>query len=101
VGVLCLRAERAYALRCGNRLVVLGAFTAEVVAKCGEPVARAQWVEYQTVSPPSSFAPPQEQVFLSVTIEEWVYNFGAHRFMQKCHFEEGRLSNIQSLGYGE
>ena len=42
VGVLCLRAERAYALRCGNRVVVLRASTAEVVAKCGEPVARAQ-----------------------------------------------------------
>ena len=42
MGVLCLRAERAYALRCGNRLVVLGASTAEVVAKCDEPVARAQ-----------------------------------------------------------
>jgi len=101
VAVLCLSAELAYALRCGNRLVVMGASTAEVVAKCGEPVARDQWVEYRTIPPPSSFAPPREQVYLPVTIEEWVYNFGAHRFMQKFHFEEGRLSDIQSLGYGE
>ena len=101
LGVLCLSAERAYALRCGNRVVGMGASTAEVFAKCGEPVARDQWVEYRTVSQPSSFAPLREQVYLPVTIEEWVYNFGAHRFMQKFHFEEGRLSDIQSLGYGE
>jgi hypothetical protein len=99
--VLCLSAELAHALRCGNRLVGMGASTAEVFDKCGEPVARDQWVEYRTVSPPSSFAPPQEQVYLPVIIEEWVYNFGAHRFMQKFHFEDGRLRDLQSLGYGE
>jgi len=101
LGVLCVSAERAYALRCGNRVVGMGASTAEVFAKCGEPVARDQWVEYRTIPSPSSLASPQEQVYLPVTIEEWVYNFGAHRFMQKFHFEEGRLSDIQSLGYGE
>ena len=37
VVVLCLSAERAYALRCGNRVVVMGTSTAEVFAKCGGP----------------------------------------------------------------
>jgi hypothetical protein len=101
VAVLCLNAELAYALRCGNRLVRVGAFTAEVLDKCGAPVARDQWVEYRPVPQPSSFVPLQDQVYLPVTIEEWVYNFGAHRFVQKLRFEDGRLSDVQSLGYGE
>src|SRR5262245_4954486 len=79
VGLLCLHTELAYALRCGNRLILVGASTAEVLDKCGEPVSRDQWVEYRTASPPRSFsfAYPQEQepVYLPVTIEEWVYNF--------------------------
>lgn len=101
MAVLCLRAELAYALRCGNRLVGVGASTAEVLDKCGVPVARDQWVEYRPVPQPSSFVHPQEQVYLPVTIEEWVYNFGAHRFVQKLHFEDGRLSDVQAMGYGE
>ena len=101
VGLLCLNADLAHALRCGNRLVLLGASTAEVLDKCGEPVSRDQWVVYRTVSQPSSFALPEEQVYLPVTIEEWVYNFGAKRFMQKFHFEDGRLSDIEALGYGD
>ena len=101
VGLLCLRAEPAHALRCGNRLVLVGASTAEVLDKCGEPATRDQWVEYRTVPQSSSFTPLQEQVYLPVTIEEWVYNFGARRFMQKFHFEDGRLSDIEALGYGD
>jgi hypothetical protein len=33
-----------------------------------------------------------------MTIEKWVYNFEAQRFMQKLHFEDGWLSDIASLG---
>ena len=104
VGLLGLSTDPAYALRCGNRLVLVGASTVEVLEKCGEPAGRDQWVEYRIVSqpPPFSFVHPQEQeqVYLPVTIEEWVYNFGPKRFMQKFHFEDGRLSDIESLGYG-
>jgi hypothetical protein len=100
VGLLCLSAEPVYALGCGNRLVLVGASTAEVLNKCGEPVARDQWVEYRTVPQRFSLAAPQEQIYLPVTIEEWVYNFGAQRFMQQFHFEDGRLSDIEAVGYG-
>src|SRR5262245_28918543 len=113
VGLLCLRSDLAYALRCGNRLILVGASPAEVWDKCGEPEAQDQWVEYRAAvqpypyaqpSPyvqPYPYAPLQEQVYLPVTIEEWVYNFGPQRFKQKFRFEDGRLVDIESLGYGD
>lgn len=32
--------------------------------------------------------------------EEWTYNFGPRRFMQVVTFENGRLIDVQSAGYG-
>jgi hypothetical protein len=52
LGLLCLWAEVAEALYCGKRLVLVGASKAEVLDKCGEPVARDHWVEYRSVLQP-------------------------------------------------
>jgi hypothetical protein len=38
---------------------------------------------------------------IEIQIEEWVYNFGSQRFMQLLTFEDGRLKQIQDLGYGQ
>jgi len=101
LGLLCLWAEVAEALYCGKRLVLVGASKAEVLDKCGEPEARDHWVEYRSVLQPLSFAPLQEEVYFPVRIEEWVYNFGAQRFRQQFRFEDGRLRDIEALGYGD
>jgi hypothetical protein len=62
VGLLCLSAEQAYALRCANRLVLRGASTMEVLDKCGELLVRNQRVEYRTVPQPFFFAPLRNRV---------------------------------------
>ena len=101
VALLCLRAELAEALHCGNRLVMVGDSRAEVLAKCGEPVTREHWVEYRSVAQPLAFVPQEEEVYFPVRLEEWEYNFGAQRFRQKFRFEDGRLRDIKALGYGD
>jgi len=34
------------------------------------------------------------------TFEEWTYNFGPRRLMQVVVFENGRLVDVKSAGYG-
>ena len=101
VAVLCLQAERAEALYCGKRLVAVGASKAEVLHQCGEPEARDWWVEYRSVVQPLAFAPLEEALYIPVLIEEWEYNFGERRFRQRLQFENGRLREIEALGYGD
>jgi hypothetical protein len=43
----------------------------------------------------------EEEVYSPVRLEEWEYNFGAQRFRQKVRFEDGRLRDIEALGYGD
>jgi len=101
VALLCLQAELAEALYCGKRLIAVGASKTEVLHKCGEPETRDPWVEYRTVVQSLAFAPHEEAVYLPVMIEEWEYNFGVRRFRQRLHFEDGRLRNLEALGYGD
>lgn len=101
VALLCLQAELAQALYCGKRLVAVGASKAEVLHQCGEPEARDRWVEYRSVVQSLSFAPLEEAVYVPVMIEEWEYNFGGRRFRQRLHFEDGRLRDLEALGYGD
>jgi hypothetical protein len=58
--------------------------------------------QYRSVAQPLAFAPPlEEEVYSPVRLEEWEYNFGAQRFRQKVRFEDGRLRDIEALGYGD
>lgn len=101
VSLLSLSPGPAYAFRCGQRLVLVGAATFDVLRKCGEPISINQRVIYWPVSEPSLDSPFEEPLFIPVVIDEWIYNFGPKRFMQKLSFEEGILRGIESLGYGD
>lgn len=109
-----LSAHPANGLRCGSDLVSVGDYKFEIRAKCGEPVDVEQWTEYRVVPGPFSTDPPPvlrgspsyryppvyEKAYIPVHIEQWIYNFGPHRLMQQLLFENGRLIDIRSLGYG-
>jgi Protein of unknown function (DUF2845) len=101
VGVLCLSADPAYALRCGKRLVRVGDSMVKVLRTCGEPVSRDYRVVYRLLSEEASVDAAKDPVYIPVIIEEWVYDFGSKRFVQQLHFEDHILRDIQSLGYGD
>ena len=100
-GLLSLSPGPAYAFRCGKRLVLVGDSTFEVRRKCGEPVSLEQRIVYRVVSEQSLDDTLEESVVIPVVIDEWIYNFGPKRFMQKLSFEDGILRGIESLGYGD
>ncbi len=96
-------AAEAASLRCGQTLVADGALKTEVLAKCGEPAAK----QFRTVTDSAGSWTPGpngggtgERRTITREYEEWTYNFGPRRFMQVVTFEDGRLIDVQSAGYG-
>ncbi|AKQ70315.1 hypothetical protein A176_007227 [Myxococcus hansupus] len=97
-------AADAASLRCGRALVSDGALKSEVLAKCGEPEAKG----FRTVTDSAGSVTPNpntggvttERRSVSREYEEWTYNFGTRRLIQVVTFENGRLIDVQSAGYG-
>jgi hypothetical protein len=106
---------QARAFRCDSYVIDVGMHKAEVMKKCGLPALRDQRIERRRQSVTQSQGKlvvrplpvqitqnvVQSEREIEIQIEEWVYNFGAQRFMQMLIFEDGRLKQIQDLGYGQ
>lgn len=82
-------AEARDTLRCGARLVQVGASPAEVLARCGKPAFRDDWG-----------ATLIEGLGQPPMIEQWVYDFGPHQLIQVLLFRDQQLHSIASDGYG-
>ena len=105
LGLLALLAgssAQAETMRCGTKLVVEGVTRAEVAAKCGEPD--------EVVTQRSVFRRPViwtngrpyfiGEDFIEIQVESWIYNLGPNKLMRRLRFEDGVLTEIESLGYG-
>jgi hypothetical protein len=106
---------QALAFRCNSYVIDVGMHKVEVMKKCGNPATRDQRVERRRIGVRQSIGhqvlPPvtmqgnrnavEYEREIEIQIEEWVYNFGSQRFMQLLTFEDGRLKQIQDLGYGQ
>jgi hypothetical protein len=91
--VLLLAAAPAPAadlMRCGSRLVGAEAPAEEVRRVCGEP----DYVDRWSSAGGELAGPP-----LAGT-EEWYYNFGPSQLLRILRFQNGRVTDVQSEGYG-
>lgn len=91
----------ADAMRCGSRLVTLGDSRAEVRTLCGEPTdieTRAilrrptYWLDGRIVY--------YGDGYVEVPVEIWLYNFGPYKLQRIVRFIDGRVEEIETLGYG-
>lgn len=87
--------NNAAAAGCDPQFISMGATTAAVRTACGEPDWREHWKEGHRVN-----TAPGKHPRRSVSIEEWVYNFGPSTFIRIFRFEEGHLAEIKTGGYG-
>lgn len=85
----------AFAFYCGNEIVAKGDTTGEVVLKCGDPSWKYQHTEKIVEGQDTGF-----EVRNTVIIDEWLYNRGPLEFMRFLKFRNGRLNDIDELGYG-
>lgn len=107
-GVLLL-SDPAYALRCDGKLVLEGMLDIEVRAYCGEPTVirnrgfvvrsfsllelrRSQEVHAVRFGPGNFY---QHRL-----VTEFIYNFGPSKLMRRLRFEDGVLTDVDTLGYG-
>lgn len=77
------------ALRCGSYLVDNDAWPIEVEERCGPP---DYVVEYPTATIPGLGVVQTEM--------HWYYNPGPQRFIRRLTFRNGRLRQVENLGYG-
>ena len=103
VYVLVLHVGAAYALRCGTEVISKRDPKIEVARKCGDPISIEAWTEYQVIRRHYDHhrqSVPLDDIVVSISVEEWLYNFGPHRLIYSLRFENGYLVKIETLGYG-
>ena len=88
-------------LRCGSKLMTTGDPRSKVRQFCGEPT------DIQTPSilrrPTFNFGGrilSYGDGYVEIPVEIWTYNFGPYKLMREIRFVDGRIENIETLGYG-
>jgi hypothetical protein len=94
--------NKAEALRCENRIVSSGDTSSDVLFKCGTPTLQQVREEEIEVFEPVFIGPEKVLVArrIPITIEEWTYNFWPHNLLYVVKFENGRVVDIRTRGYG-
>lgn len=91
----------ADAMRCGSRLVTSGDTRSAVLSICGEPnevethsILRrpTYWLNGRLVT--------YGDGYVEVPVEIWLYNFGPYKLLRRVRFVDGRVDDIETLGYG-
>jgi hypothetical protein len=96
----------AQAFYCGTRVISEGDALGRVEALCGPPTSVRHYVAYEsfhgfTHHPHHRIHHgPYYRFMTPVTVEEWRYNFGPQRFIQRVVFVNGAVKKIESEGYG-
>jgi hypothetical protein len=92
---------QAGSFRCGSGLVKDGDAASDVIRKCGEP---SQVTSRLVLRPPTvwryGYRMRAAGGDIEVRVETWVYNFGPDRMMQQLEVEDGRVTKLETLGYG-
>ncbi|MFP4349763.1 MAG: DUF2845 domain-containing protein [Thermodesulfobacteriota bacterium] len=93
-GTFCI-VNAAWGFRCGGRIVSKGDSKPEILHHCGEPDWKDTW---------------QRETFERygrndwrkryITVSEWLYNPGPTALIRILTFEENRLVDIRTEGYG-
>ena len=91
-------AGAAEALRCGNKLITRGDHAARVLHYCGEPESvRSRTVVRGVFAAGAVYLPGFVE---EVEIEEWTYNLGPRKLMRSVRLENGKVRDVDTLGYG-
>lgn len=88
--------------RCGSKLVSEGATRSEVAAKCGEPTEVITHASVYRRPMIWNYGRPYYvgNDYIEVAVESWIYNLGTNKLMRRLRFEDGVLTDIETLGYG-
>jgi hypothetical protein len=91
----------AQSVVCAGKIINEGVTQVEVAAECGTPAQ----VDHRTRSVGATVAGGTQPTYIAgssedVQVDIWSYNFGSNKLMQRIWFEDGRVTRVESLGYG-
>jgi uncharacterized protein DUF2845 len=91
----------ADAMRCGTHLISEGDTVGELHRYCGDPAD----IEHQTIQRPPIIWRYGRPIRvpggdLEVQVEIWTYNLGPNQLQRRIRLEDGRVKQIETLGYG-
>ncbi|MGH8137708.1 MAG: DUF2845 domain-containing protein [Steroidobacteraceae bacterium] len=93
---------QAQNFECGNKLISRGDSIAAVAAICGNPTR----ADHSSIIVSSSVAWVGGHLVQSntaqteVPVDVWLYNLGPDKLMRRIRFEDGKVVQIETLGYG-
>lgn len=89
----------AESIRCGSQIIERGSSSAELSEYCGDPVQVSKY----TALGGDGRAGRNGVITNSsgdIEVEIWTYNFGPNQLMERVRIENGKVVQIDSLGYG-
>jgi hypothetical protein len=96
LAVFIASSAEADSFRCGDRVVLLGDTKAEVIIKCGDTDMKDSHEENIIKN-----IDPFTKQKVTVVVDEWTYNLGPDSLIRILRFENGRLVDIKTGGYGK
>ena len=85
----------AQTFRCGGKIVSTGDTKVDVIGKCGEPTSKDSR-EDKVVTTRNDDTMQK----VSVIVDEWTYNLGPNELIRVLRFRDGKLTDIETAGYG-
>jgi len=92
LAILFMAPDPAAGLRCDGRLVAVQDWDFQLRETCGEPFHVERWIEQI-----SQASGPDSALVRQVAFEDWYFDFGSNRFLQRVRLREGRILRIDSL----
>jgi hypothetical protein len=89
----------ALALSCGTRFIVEGQSDYEVLKLCGPPSWTNNRFAFVPANPGVPYGYGPQQGYLA-PVEDWIYDLGSTKLMERLTFSNGRVIRIETLGYG-
>jgi Protein of unknown function (DUF2845) len=91
----------ADAMRCGNKLVTFGDTRSAVRSICGEPTD----IQTRSILRRPTYDLHGRTIYfgdgyVEIPVEIWIYNFGPYKLMRQVRFVDGRVDEIETIGYG-
>jgi hypothetical protein len=90
--------ERPPRASCDPAALAAGRLKLEVLARCGAPAAMDAWEEELRSAERHGGLEIVHAV--TVAIEVWTYDFGRNRFLRFVRFEDGKVTAVETGGYG-
>ena len=96
--------QPALAFRCDGRIISTRSFSGEIQRRCREPMSINKYLDYKIIAiqhtQHRTTYRQLEFITVPINVEEWIYNLGPNDLMRQLRFENGKLIEITTLGYG-